>query len=79
MWIDTWEVSNHYETELFGQIPTAKALERKRPRHERGALPTRTRPPAWWYNDSVTYTSNNCTAAIDNVSTTSGTLIVVLI
>ena len=44
--IDTREVSGHVEAEFFRQIPTAKALERKHSRHERGVLYIRPCPPA---------------------------------
>ena len=33
-------LSGHKEAELFGQIPTAKALERKHSRHEHDVLYT---------------------------------------
>ena len=34
IYIDTTVVSSHREAELFGQIPMAKAVERKHSRHE---------------------------------------------
>ena len=43
--IDTWEVSGRYWAELFGQIPTARVLERKHSWHEHGALSTIPCPP----------------------------------